>query len=211
MIKIIFLLLIMTFAGCPGYSSTGGPGKNVTPELISKSSNAETLVSINSLLVAPVETDPEEAERIPSAINLDEILSDVLNQELQLKIVHATPSKGVKTAPSFLADARRMNLDGVLFTKVNSFSSRQGSAIGSTSPASVGITMRMVRVSDGLIVWQSNYHFKDQALSDNLFRIEQRLAGDRPKFRSAEELIWTGYRQAIKDFSGKRMAGFIGR
>ena len=69
--------------------------------------------------------------------------------------------------------------------------------------------MQIVNAESNAVVWQSTYHFQDQALSDNLFKIKERLAESKPKFRSAEDILAEGYSSALKDFSQKRLAGFI--
>lgn len=195
--------------GCAGFTATGGPASNSSSNVVSKSDNKK-LIAINSLLVAPVEMDSTIAANVPSGVDINAMLSKALEEEVQIKVIHASVPAGQKKLPSqYLAEAKKQNLDGVLLTRLNNFDVRVGSEVGSTNPARVDFAMQILNSESQQVAWQSTYHFKDQALTDNLFKIKERLAENKPKFRSAEELLASGYRNSLKDFAQKRMAGFI--
>jgi hypothetical protein len=206
--SLLFLGLLQM--GCESNTPTNA----ISPNLQSKSDNKKNLIAINSILVAPVQFDSSVAANVPSTIDVNAMLSKALQQELQIKVVHSIPqplknSGNNKLHSQYAVDARKMNLDGVLLTKLTSFNMREGSAVGSALPARVDLAMEIVNSESNSVVWQSTYHFQDQALSDNLFKIKERLADNQPKFRSAEEILAEGYSSALKDFSQKRLSGFI--
>lgn len=204
----ILLGIVILISGCQGYSVTGGPGKNSAPALQTKSDTSKSLISVNSLLVAPVQADSSVLANIPSNVDLNAMLSDAINQEMQIKIVHAADIKKIKPPSEYLKDAKKLDLDGVLVTRLNHFSMREGSGIGSTNPARVDLVMEIIKAQSATVIWESSFHFKDQALSDNLFKIKERFEGQGAQFRSAQDLLSEGYRTALKDFSQKRIAGF---
>lgn len=71
--------------------------------------------------------------------------------------------------------------------------------------------MQMLSVSTEEPIWEATYHFKDQALSDNLLRIEDRFKdGKAPQWRTAEDILRDGIREASRDFSRRRSAQFHG-
>ena len=211
--KIIFsVMAVISLVACQGYSSTGGPGVNFAPSLKSGSHDINKLRKVNSLLVLPVEMDRTVASNIPSNLDIDSMLNKALNDEIQIKIEHYSlnkPSSAVKPQmEDYLARARAQKIDAVLHTRINSFSVRRGSALGSTDPAKVDLVMQILKSEKGEVLWNSSYHYKDQALSDNLFKIKDKLAERSAKFRSADELIDEGFRSALRDFSEKRLQSF---
>lgn len=211
-IKHVICLCVISayFSGCQGYTVTGGPGSNDSPNLISNAENKKQLIAINSLLVAPISVDSSVAGNVPQSLDVNSMLSKALEQEVQLKVVHAYPTnKTNKSTAQYIIDAKKMNLDGVLLTTLVNFNVREGSEVGSTMPARVDLAMQIVDAGSKQTVWQSTYHFKDEAISDNLFKIKERLQDNKPKFRSADEILDEGLRSALKDFSQKRLSGFI--
>ncbi len=212
----------MSIVACAGNASDRGLAINqsASPTHIVSKSDDKKLVAINSLLVVPVYVDATASADIPSNIDLNAMLSKALSEELQIKIVHSTRATDLNKSglgssqvlgnnSDYLNDAKKMSLEGILITRVNNFSSRIGSAVGSTAPARVDLAMQILSTASRQVVWQSSYHFKDEALSDNLFKIKDRFADNKPKFRSAEELLEEGYRNSIHDFSEKRLAEFV--
>ena len=204
------VLLVGSIVGCQGYSVTGGPGKNASPSLKSESNRTKDLLTINSLFVAPVEVLVEIRSNPEVNFDFSSQLRDAVREEIDLRVFYAgaVDSTGSGTTVPF-DEAKRVKADGILLTKVTNFVPREGSAVGSERPAQVDFSMQVLRVSDGRSLWQSSYHFKDQSLSENLFKIKDRLSkGATPQFRSAEDLIRSGYRSALNNFSKQRLAQF---
>ena len=86
-----------------------------------------------------------------------------------------------------------------------------GSALGSSSGATVNFQMSLYRTADAKQVWEASYYFRDQALSENLLKIGDRFEkGQGAGWRTALRVISDGFRAALRDFSAKRQAGFIG-
>lgn len=214
-LRIIKIYIIISIAlilcCCSGYTITGGPAsdaKNI-PNLVAIS-NDKRLVSINSLLILPVDYASGVEQQVPSSVNTNAMLSGALQDELQIKLVHAVKSDfTIRPLNEYVADARNMHLDGILYTKINNFNVRQGSRLGSEDPARVDLTMQIISAGDNKLVWQSNYHFKDQAISDNLFKLDERLRENKAQFLSADEILARAFKSSIMDFSQKRLGGFV--
>lgn len=188
----------------------------VTPSLLSHSERPRDLLTINSLAVLPPHFDP----RARSAESLAPSFYDDLERAAQEHVELAlAPSQEVRAAVSrasgrsnALALGKELGADAVLRTEILRYVTREGSAVGATQGAAVDFAMTMVRVSDGKEVWRASYHFEDQPLSENLFKIRQRFGGSEGAgWRSAQALLQDGFRQAFREFSDKRFAEFSAR
>lgn len=207
--------LALFIAGCAGYSSTGGPGSNIAPNLHSKVQSDAALLRVNSLLVLPVQVEPSARESNLEATSLYDNVSRAFLEESNLELVgdrkEILASRGSRPISSKQAAelARSHGADAVLVTRLHDFVERSGSKVGVTQPARVSFSMEMLSAATGLPLWEASYHFKDQALSDNLFRIEDRLQkGEAPHWRAAADLLSDGLRLASRDFSRRRSAQF---
>jgi hypothetical protein len=195
---LVLIPVLLSIVSCQGYSITGGPGKTVQPSLISKTERSSDLLNVNSILVQAVEVHNDVKHKTSQEVNFDQLLKTQLESSLNIKLVFA---KDIKDS--------NQKVDAKLITKIIRYINRQGSALGSERPAEIDLVMMLVRISDGKTIWSSSYYYKDKALSENLFRIGDKLT-DRngPQFKNAKELLIAAYHSAIEDLSSRRLQEF---
>jgi len=167
----------------------------------------ELLAGINSLEIAKptieaptgaVSIQPEDAQRM---------IEQVARETLTLKI--ATLSRGV-SASGEQPQAGRFSPDAVLRTELLRFEERQGSAIGG-EPAVISFKMSLRAIPSGVEVWTAQYFFRQEALSENLLRINERLGkeGMGAGWRSAHDVFQRGVSTALQDFSNQREQRYL--
>lgn len=236
-LNIVLLILGMAFIqACSSKSLTPSPQlKEISPGLRSFAPNAKDLVTINSLLVMPVNLNSAGVVRDPQSLKpaprfMDVQLLETAKRSLNFEIAEfpTTGQPGAKSTDSnskkveglgstagkdtireALAYGKKKAVDAVLVTSINQFTERQGSRVGVLEPAQVSFSMHLLRVSDGHEVWNASYHYKDQALSDNLFKIKDKLEDHSgPGWRKAEDVLVSGYAKALQSLSDIRLSEF---
>lgn len=225
----LVLLTCGALIGCQGFSITGGPGRVATPSLVSHADNPHDLVGINSILVAPVQFGAGARQSASGEIVLTQKLEQALGRELSLRLVSARDvvprlrNQGQEalfrpaSVKEIFEAAKSRELDGVLQITVHEYVERAGSALGSSEPARVYFTASLVRLSDSAAVWTGSYRFRDQALSDNLFQAGDRFfqaeqgVEQRPGlgFKSADELLLSGFHKLAEELAAARTARFM--
>jgi hypothetical protein len=100
--------------------------------------------------------------------------------------------------------------DAVLHTELLRFEERQGSAIGG-EPAVISFKMTMKTGASGVEVWSAQYFFRQEALSENLLRINERIGKDGlgAGWRSANDVFQRGVSAALQDFSSQRERRYL--
>ena len=217
--RILFLSVLVALGlACQKTSGPAAPNLFVTPNLLAESEAPRDLLRINSLAILPPQIDPrvQYAEGWPASVFSE--LNHAAREQLDLSLVPPSDvSAKLKASgahePMAPADlmkiGKSVGADGVLSTTVLRYVDRVGSAVGATTPAGVDFSMSLARVSDGKEVWTASYHFQDAALTENLFKVKERMNnGQGPGWRSANDLLTSGFRSALGDFSSKRMAQF---
>ena len=205
---LLTLIVFVLFAGCSGYSVTGGPGKTVRPVLDSRVANIDELLAINSIMVAPLVIEPAVASAINGSEDgmYNKIVEEAKN-ELGVAVYSTRNDKkiiaeaGMYPHSKYVLEAVRMGADGILVTRLHNYSKRRGSAIGADEVASVGFLMTLYRINGDVEVWRSSYFFQDKSLSENLFRIGQTKKG----WVTSDKLFNDGVESAIKDLASRRM------
>jgi hypothetical protein len=101
-------------------------------------------------------------------------------------------------------------VDAVLLTELLRFEERQGSAVGG-EPAVVSFRMSIQAVPSGAEVWSAQYFYRQEAVSENLLRINERVgsAGYGAGWKSAHELFKRGLTTALQDFNNQRERLFL--
>jgi hypothetical protein len=214
----IFCVTALILCACENFRAATEPQPLVTPNLLAKSEAPRDLLTINSLAILPPEVDARADDSRTAAADVSGELAQAAQEQLDLYVVpSADTNAAVKAAksgktlarPEMLAAGRKVGADAVLMTRLLRFTQRSGSAVGVSAPAGIDFAMGMYRVRDGKEVWQATYHYQDEALTDNLFKVRERFRdGKGPGWRSAEDLLADGFRAALKDFSSKRVAQF---
>jgi hypothetical protein len=135
---------------------------------------------------------------------LHALVESSAERELGLKVVKAANGKAGRSA------GVPKGVDGGLKTELLAFTERRGSAAGG-EPATVGFRMYITRSSDGAEVWEATYHRSDEPLTDNLFKLGDRLGQGGNGLRPARDLLEEGVVAALRDFGYRREAQFLNR
>jgi len=95
---------------------------------------------------------------------------------------------------------RELNADAILYSRLFRFVEREGGSYGANKPASVALSIHLIRVSDGAILWRNTFDETQKALTDNILDISlYKKAGI--KWLSASELAAYGIANAIDDLN----------
>jgi hypothetical protein len=173
--------------------------------------DAEKLRGINCIAVAtPVYGRSSTVEAMPP-VAMQPIIERLADEILSLKVLVGAQTGGasVRSADG-LSALRKAGADALVMTEILTFSERDGSAIGG-EPATVAFVMTVKRTSDGAPVWQGNYFYKQEALSENLLKLGDRLGagGSGPGWASARAIFERGIEAALRDFGAKREQQFL--
>jgi hypothetical protein len=100
--------------------------------------------------------------------------------------------------------------DGILRTEIVQFQDRQGSAIGG-EPATVSFRMSVVSAATNAQIWDAQYFYRQEPLSDNLLKLRDRLgtSGSGAGWVSGHGLLQRGFSAAIEDFNRRREQQFL--
>ncbi len=171
--------------------------------------------SLMEALTQELDLDVKSVEDAPDSLSgkagAEKLNSTSLDNSLGLGATGPAPS-----LPTLLSNARNANLDSVLVTTISDYQVRDGSRAGASSLAVVVFSMELVGV-DGTPIWNANFSFRDQALSENLFKLGQGLFQSNEGvpvsrgvgFKSEKELILAGFREAARALASERNALFF--
>jgi hypothetical protein len=215
-----------------------------SPGLRSAVHDRQGLRSVQSIYVAPISIDEKARMAIPERAAVTDELRDRLHAELDLTLLssstrgeggtverpgagrlttaHASAelmglgstSAGVR-AEEIFALARASGAESVLITSLTEFQPRSGSALGTQDAAAVSFGLDLFAL-DGTRLWSADYVFRDQAVSENLFRLKDRLFQSNEGvpgatalgFKSERELLSAGLREAARTLAMDRNALF---
>lgn len=188
------LLITLTVAcwaltSCGGYSVTGGPGRVVNPPLLGEVVAPEKLAVVSTVAILPVQSKPE--------LLLSEGLEEVMSQELVFTMAEEL---------GFEVEPDPQKADAVLTTMITHYEERVGSRVGVETAARVGFSMKLLSTANRGEIWRASFHFRDQALSENIFRIRERIGKKGQKgWVTAREILRRGFRSARDDISTERL------
>jgi len=184
-----------------------------TPSLVTRAGNPNDFLKIHAVALLPIEY--ESRLRLVSddlRARAERDLVSAFEREVDLRIVPAdevrkrVPEMGQRDLGAL---GNRLGVDGVVVTTVHQFVEREGTAIGSERPATVDFSMGLVRSGSGEEIWRATYHVKDEALSDNLLALGERLgSGSVAQFRGAQAMLATGFASAGRDLAEARQLTF---
>jgi len=195
--------------GCSGYSITGGPGKLAPSSLQSSTFNPEELKSLRLFYLSPVVVAPNIASHIQGEVDFTNLVREVLTGDcgLQLLVLDSklsTSGFGGGSAvrrEGELQTARRLGADALFAVDVLQFTTRRGSKLAADRAAAVHMIMKLMRVVDGRELWRGSYFYKDQAWSENLFKMAAPLSKSRRLgWLAADEIFKEGVFAACRDF-----------
>ncbi len=112
-------------------------------------------------------------------------------------------AKKIEQDPMVLMKAigQELKADGVIWGGIFRFENRKGTAYGVQEPASVSLDLHLLRVSDGSIVWKTQWSHTQKSLSEDLFQLGE-VAKRGLRWLTADELAQSGLAQMIKNFPG---------
>jgi hypothetical protein len=99
----------------------------------------------------------------------------------------------------FLRVGRAVGADAVLIGFVYRWRERVGAGFGVDSPASVALDALLLRTTDGSVLWHGRFEQTQQALSENLLRIDL-YATQGVRWVTARELAGYGLARMISHF-----------
>jgi hypothetical protein len=226
-------LLFVTFltAGCHGRidSARDIPSRPLltTPTISSLTSSplsvrvAEPalLAQVSSVLIAPPSVAAARAPQALSTERLSTLVEGIATRELSATSVGSrwlTASPANQSAVSEFSRAgassalARLGIDTVIKMEVTHFEERIGTRVGG-EPATVAFTMTALRSIDGRQIWQAQFSHSQHAVSDNLFRLGDKI-GDNGRslgWSSGDQILEAGIVSALRDLSLRREQQFV--
>lgn len=205
--------------GCSQYPQTSTTkGIESIRSLDSQAAPDRDLIQVTSLSVAPPWFNEDSKVNAADRSRLARELLQAFRDELSLKISEPPAGKDAQGAAdrslraATLGAARTANVDAVLFTAVDRYSSSEGTGVGSTAPAEIAFRMNIVRAADGKELWRANYAFHDQAVTDNLFALRKRGEGGAgPGWKNTAVLTQEAFYAAARKLQEARESGFSRR
>lgn len=237
----LLMSCILNSLGCyAGPEKDGLPTRTLLPPyqpFQGSSENPARLLGINHILVTDIKIPAAMVELQEKGSMFDNGIAQAIAPRLLMKVSYQdnadahlkallTNSKSAiggndwvewseVLAPNSKSELKRAlqqrGIEGVLSFTLLNYVERQGSKLGSDRPAVVDFRVRLFGVSDGAVVWEGNYHFKDQSLADNLLNVKERLADpNNLGWKNADKMFETGVGLAMDDLSARREAQFTG-
>lgn len=231
----IIMLAVLALNGCSATPGADAPRGGFAPTTRSATLVPNAFLHVHRIVIAPLEVAVDASAAQPqwsspgadmSARSAEEdalqkrfegIADEVLSFELISgdKLVSAKPGQSqsirdTTTVDRWRAAAGSHGADAILIGRLNQYKQRQGSAVGSESPARVDLECSLVRVSDGVTLWQGSYHYEDEALLDNLLRVRQKLGNTgAPSWYSAEAVFRSGAHELLRRLEKERGSVFF--
>ena len=180
-------------------ASKGLAARTVASPLVASAPRGDLLKGINSIEIE-TPTLPGNSSRMLSHEEVRAMITRTAREVMTLKIVDAGDRR----------DQGSKKADGVLRTEIVQFQDRQGSAIGG-EPATVSFRMSVVSSPEKQTVWDAQYFYRQEPLSENLLKLGDRLgaAGSGAGWVSGHGLLQRGISAAIEDFNRRREQQFL--
>lgn len=201
--KFIYLIIVAIAAGCSGYSVTGGPKPVASSPLRTEVIDGDALFNTHSVLALPVINGLALRLGENDLAQLTAELREALKSELTISVIEAKSELGYAVVGDSGAvkhgveSARKLGADAVLITVVERYTQREGSRAGADEAALVDLRMTLVSISSSQPIWRASYYYRDQALSENLFKIQQRAIRSRVSggWLSAQEIARSAFKE----------------
>ncbi len=222
-----FLLIAMTscgFHGCSQYTAAKGSSLR-RPAVSTESAKGFQALKINAIALLPLEVLPTAISQNPDAAVLnpkvfDTQLVQMLENRTSLEIINSrevartnqaaselktfnTPERNLTQKERARKFGSQLQAQGVLYGVITHFDQSTGSKFGAERPASVGFKLWLVDPVSGRDVWTAKYENSEQPISENLFRLGEKLKSG-VGFRSAEELLGLGFSAAADELEKLR-------
>lgn len=215
LISLVFLSTALN--SCAPNMATHPQHGAVSRNFMGDSTDSNAMLSINSLLILPVSFDNDVRIQSRNAGLFYDALVNAFRSDVDMDLKYDESFLGdfQGNSPGFcLAYARARGpaygSDAVLCTTLHRFNELKGSSLGTESPASLSFSVEIFRISDGRSVWSGDFVFKDSALNENLFALQQHLSerGPGAGWQSARTMLERGFHEASGDFARRRLSKF---
>lgn len=184
-----------------GGTSMGSPGVGkaaaVVSPLVSRVDQRARLIEVNSLEINPPVVHATIKGRSLSPEEVQAMIIRVAQQIMTLKVTSG--KAGV-----------RGTTDSILRTEITQFQERNGSAFGG-EPATVSFRMEIVDRARLKPIWEAQYFYRQEALSENLLRLGERIgpSGAGAGWVSGQVLLERGISASLEDFNRRREQQFL--
>lgn len=174
------VVILAALAACSGYSLTGGPGQTIPKPAQGRIDKGAELLSLSTVVVAPVRAASNSRIGESTLQILHKSTQQAAKRHLHFEIIDTdgTPFSGTSTVQADTAAksmAVRNGADAYLTTTIKEYQERRGSRLAAEEGAAVSFSMMLFGVDSAEPIWQGTYVFRDEALSDNLLRIGERM------------------------------------
>jgi hypothetical protein len=189
------LVFLLALASCQPHPATGRL-------------NAST-AGFERLAVFGVLPEPEVAARVTEE-DLDALNQAMVDASVKKKYLPIPPGQLLGTRSAMLSGQESMEPE-TLLRKVSQahqanallvgtlYRFRQRMTPGQDPPASVGLTLRLIRVSDGKIIWRGSFDQTQQSVLENLLGVST-LFKRGLRWATAQELTMLGLTQLMDSF-----------
>jgi hypothetical protein len=141
--------------------------------------------------------------------HLRKIIADSFLAESSMTIV---PEKTVSAGHAICEGARLAGADACLVVSIDSYRERAGSSMAATILSEVSYTLELVRVSDKKLLFQKSFGFRDQSITEDLFRAEDTMEqkGGSSGYATASSVFSRSLRLAFRELDSLRTKQFLG-
>ncbi|MBX7145665.1 MAG: hypothetical protein K1X79_14535 [Oligoflexia bacterium] len=207
--RLATLLVVVGVVGCASSTQNRSQVALVAPSLQTQAPRDEELLRVNSVLLLPslMEERTKGSGILPSS--LDAEFESLVREALSIDIIGGKKTRPLNTSLKAADLVKRFRPDATLQLRLYTYKERKGSAVGVSEPASVGFELSLLRASDAATVWNASFFKQDEALTDNLLRLDERIkSSDAPQWSTAQNMLKSGLRQALQDLADRRVAQF---
>lgn len=198
-------ILAVLFAGCGGFSATGGPAPLVSDPLVVKVSPGFRASAMHSVVVVPLEGPVGRPLSVEEREQVTALVLQVLDAETGFEVLNVTePSETTASISKFGSQGAPLANRAL---EISRGAKAQGALYGIVSqmqPGAVSFHLWLIESNSGATVWEAGYNLGDRTLSENLFRLPQVVQGGAVQYRASDELLKKGFVEAAKALESAR-------
>jgi hypothetical protein len=216
LLPIGLLVSVLLQSACYEYGGAVTSAENAdnVRALATQIPSEKRLIGVNVLGVSAVKGAYDAVIDDAAVRQLNDQLLRSFESELNLEVkslLETNLQLGDPTAiRQTLSQVSLQGVDAVLVTLIDKYQERKGSRVGAEQAAEVAFRMQLLDVKTGSELWQAQYHFRDHALSDNLFDIRAKgESGAGPGWKKADQLVAGAFRAAARDVAERRDRLFL--
>ncbi len=218
MAGLLALLLILSACGFMGEKRAGiqtplPPLKRIAilpmDRVSTRPASERPTCTLNDVIISSQAISPQTAREVTSLL-FHEFRGDprfvLVPEGTCMGFLNAMLATDIKASQLKLIRSfgRQLGVDAVLYGKLYRFRDRIGSPYSAKRPASVALSLHLIRVSDGAVLWSYTFDETQHSLTENLFQFRlYRKQGMR--WLTAKELTRYALDQAAKDLK-KRLS-----